>query len=358
MLLTSLNPFIQATLNLFYLYMKNSVIFSMWAVFLFLFSAYSYEDAVSMLGTAESQEGAEILDSLYSEHPDSGWIKYYYAASLRNGDKAFSLFKEISENTGFSDSLRSEAYFRLGSILMIEKRYKEAKGYFSKSRSMTSDYTPLMMEALCSVTLSAGDADSLINSVLNDGTAADDKFAYCLRGHLAFQRGNFEKALKNYKKASGNKNGLSIAAFTGGAMSADSLDRERLSSLLKEKLNSLKHGYLEKGHIEGRSDHDAGSFHEALSLDSQEEPEPGPDGSGKEESLRFMIQAGAFEEKENALDLQKRLEDKGFSASVERESGSRGVFFKAVAGPYNSKEEAEKIAEKRLGAGNYIILTR
>ncbi len=352
--------------------MKDSVIFSMWAVFLFLFSVYSYgdavENAVSMLGTAESQKGAEILDSLYMEHPDSGWIKYYYAASLRNGDKAFSLFKEISENTGFSDSLRSEAYFRLGSILMIEKRYKEAKGYFSKSRSLTSDYTPLMMEALCSVVLSAGDADSLVNSVLNDGTAADDKFAYCLRGHLSFQRGEYEKALKNYKKASGSKNGLSIAAFTGGAMSADSLDREKLGSILKEKLNSLKHGFLEKGYIDGQKEQEAGSFHEALSLDSQEESEPGSDGSGKDGSgkdgsdkdgaLRFMIQAGAFKDKKNALDLKKRLEDKGFSASVERESGSRGVFFKAIAGPYDSKEDAEETAEKKLGEGNYMILTR
>lgn len=65
----------------------------------------------------------------------------------------------------------------------------------------------------------------------------------------------------------------------------------------------------------------------------------------KSELLGWVVQVGAFGEKEKALAMQKKLIDAGFDALVEIGSNKSKDYFRVKVGPVISQDEATKIKD-------------
>lgn len=74
-------------------------------------------------------------------------------------------------------------------------------------------------------------------------------------------------------------------------------------------------------------------------------PEVIVDKDTKPELLSWVVQVGAFGEKEKAVALQKRLLDAGFDALVEVGKSKDKDYFRVKVGPVLSQDEAAKIKD-------------
>ncbi len=68
-------------------------------------------------------------------------------------------------------------------------------------------------------------------------------------------------------------------------------------------------------------------------------------------SVKFRIQAGLFASSENAKDLLSHLQTEGYGSGLEMISHPEGAYYRVWVGPYDSKEEAQSIAQELSGKG-------
>ena len=77
---------------------------------------------------------------------------------------------------------------------------------------------------------------------------------------------------------------------------------------------------------------------------------PGLTGNSNKQLKTWVVQVGSFAKKTNARELRNKLRKAGFAAFVETVDEAKGKLFRVRVGPELSRESAEKIQTKIVGA--------
>ena len=83
----------------------------------------------------------------------------------------------------------------------------------------------------------------------------------------------------------------------------------------------------------------------AVEPEKLEEPKPGTEHKGNS-AIAWAVQVGSFAKRDNAMGLRDKLRKKGFTAFVERVSGTKLAIYRVRIGPFVRKSDAEAAKEK------------
>ena len=78
----------------------------------------------------EYRKAAALLEKAHVENPSDAEITMLYATTIPDASRALDILKKIALDKSLPDSLRSEAYFRLGCANYLWSRFHKASGYF------------------------------------------------------------------------------------------------------------------------------------------------------------------------------------------------------------------------------------
>ncbi len=323
------------------------------------------EIGLALMNAGKFDESCQYIHRAYANNPSIPKTQFAYALTEGDGVKAKKIYKSIAENKAAPDSLRAEAYNRLGAFYYCKEDYDKARVFYSKAEKHSQNDRNRHMKALA--IFNKGDSRtaeslwlSMVSAEKEKGSA--DKARYYL-GNAFYLQGNYEQAYNcfNLVSESGKREwvapaliGAHLSAFFRGdtersALLFKRIQKEYPSLLEKELLNAgeAKSVTIVEADIGSRDDF--GAVEEEIPPEKKiPEDKVEPQKVSISRTGQYTLQVGAFGAIENAQKLQKEMKNH-FDYVTVKEEIVRGIkYLKVRVGSFEKEEEALTYGEKHL----------
>jgi cell division septation protein DedD len=319
-------------------------------------------DAAALLQKGEYKKAAALLEKAHAENPSDQEITLLYATTLSDANKALVLYKKIAQDKSLPDSLRSEAYFRLGCANYLWGRFHKASGYFinaagisGKSRDVEACYLNAVHDTADSSFLAT------LKNAAEDTALATGKTANFYLGIYYYAKRNYRLALSHFTASVGSPVTPSrlCAAYAGSYACAAGLSRHEKADSLLAFIQQEYPTYLEKVMVEKA----VAKPLTALKKDSTIKKETAawlpPDSAAlkkvpvkKAETVGrkavFSLQVGAFSTMENAEAFKAGLSKELPPASIVSGVTGDKTVYRVHVGAFDTKENAQAYGDSVL----------
>jgi cell division septation protein DedD/signal recognition particle subunit SEC65 len=308
-----------------------------------------------LLQSGDYSQARGLSEKAYRENPSDLAIVLLYAKTMQDAVRALDLYKKIAADTLFPDSLRSEAYFRLGCAAYIKGRFQKAGIYLKKAAPLPENRTGYAARCLNAVHDTADTAFcALLSHQAADTSSYEGKMACYFLGLFCFAKKDYAASLRHFNASAGTTSDTqwwACGSYAGAYHSALSLGRSEEAASILAHLKRVYPQYLEKNQMPKvktaaatptRKDtavwlpHDQGAKNEAAAAKA-----PARKGT-------FSLQVGAFGSAENAgslkTDLGKRYSPVSIMAAI---VGDKPIF-RVRVGVFDAKESAQAFGDTAL----------
>jgi len=206
-------------------------------------------ESQALLSNGDNAGARSLVEKEYRENPSDPTIALLYAKSVQDGVKALELFKKISTDSLFPDSIRSHAYVRCAWAAYVKERFQKAEGYLKKASRLSPDQPVAAARYLAGI---HDTADTIfLNSLkrqAEDTSSYDGKDANYFLGLFYFSKKDYAAALGRFNASFGASDSLwwKCASFAGAYFSAVSLSRSEEAASILSHLKRVYPEYLEK----------------------------------------------------------------------------------------------------------------
>jgi tetratricopeptide (TPR) repeat protein len=289
-----------------------------------------------------------------------------YAKSIPDGAAAVEAYKKIAADTSFPDSVRGEAYFRLGCAAYMKGRYQKAGQYLKKSGRPATDPGLCTARFLAAVHDTADSAFlTSLTKVAADSTGQDSRAAQYFLGLFFLAKKDFTRSLSHFDAASGGASASdtawwSCAAYAGACYSALSLGRSEEAQSVLRHLKRVYPAYLEKAQL-AKIKPSTASLAASSGKDTTAWLPPDTAAAKKDARARtlavrvpsahkpmFSLQVGAFGSVENAGSLKSDLAKRYSPVSVVAAIVQDKPLYRVRVGVFASRESAQAFADTAL----------
>ena len=307
---------------------------------------------------ASGADTRSSLESAYRKNPSDLSAKMAYAG-VAPCSTASILYKEVAEGKTVPDSVRAEAFCRLGDLSYTSKEYPRAVEFYRNAAKINSK--PVYRHYWALASLASGEieaAQSLWHTLSLEYGDEHSQMAQYYMGLLQMKKGDYGSAYSCFLKtgAVSPEKPWSVASLAGKLECAERLGMSDKAKDYKEQLKPYRQNLLEKDLLQLSSN--------AVSLktenDSAKKEPAAQDSTVRSSREGFTLQVGAFGSPENAENLQKRLSKRYTDVTVLPVSLGEQVFYRVRIGTFPTKEAAEKFASDSLAKTelNYRVVEK
>lgn len=311
-------------------------------------------DILALLQSGDYAQARSLSEKAYKENPSDPATMLLYAKTMRDALPALDLYKKIAADTLFPDTLRNEAFFRLGCAAYMKSAYQKAGRYLKKAAPALENQTAFAARCLNAV---HDTADSSFSSRLSlqaaDTSSFSGKMSCYFLALCSFAKKDYAVSLKHFYASVGASDSLPWAcgAYAGAYYSALSLGRSEESASILAHLKRVYPQYLEKAQLSKAKP--------GAPAPVKNEPAAGP---APEESARkavpaakplvrkavFSLQVGAFGSADNAGALKAELGKRYSPVSVVAAIVGEKPIYRVRVGVFDAKESAQTFGDTAL----------
>jgi cell division septation protein DedD len=315
-------------------------------------------DARALLQKGDYRDARALLEKAHAENPSDPEITLLYATTLSDANTALALYKKISQDKSLPDSLRSEAYFRLGCVNYLWGRHHKASGYFinaagtsGKSRDVEACYLAAVHDTIDSSFVAT------LRKVAEDTALAAGKTANFYLGIFYYANRNYRRALLHFTASVTPSR--ACAAQAGAYTCAAILSRREQADSVLELIKQACPEYLEKGVVEktaakpltaAKKDttvkKDTTSWLPPDSSAAKKQPVKKTEPAGRKAA--FSLQVGAFSTMENAEAFKAGLSKELPHASIVSGAAGDKTVYRVRVGSFDTKENAQAFGDSSL----------
>ena len=320
------------------------------------FAGASADEVLAFLQKGDYQNARTCLEKAHAENPSDQEITLLYATSLSDADRALALFKKIAQDKSLPDSLRSEAYFRLGCANYLWGRFHKASGHFinaagisGKSRDLEACYLNAVHDTADSSFLAT------LKNAAEDTALAAGKTANFYLGIYYYAKRNYRLALSHFTASIGSPGTPSrlCAAYAGSYACAAALSHHEKADSALALIKQAYPAYLEKAMVE------KAPLKLSPSVKKDTVTRLPPDSAAlkkvpvkKAETVGrkavFSLQVGAFSTMENAEAFKGGLSKELPPASIVSGVASDKTVYRVHVGAFDTKENAQAFGDSSL----------
>lgn len=279
--------------------------------------------------SAEKAHGEDMSDTA---------VTFLFAKTRREVAFALETYKALAGVRTVKDSLRSEAYYRLGCASYMRGRFQKAASYFKKACSLSADPAFLNASFLCAIhdTLDSAGLTSLSLQAADTGFPAQRAHFYL--GALLFTKKDYAAALPHFNASveSSDTPPWSCQAYAGAYCCAAYLQRPQEASAALDHLRRAFPSYLERPMVaKAKTTLQSKSLKDSTSRDVSI-------------ALPFSLQVGAFSEIEHAEALKNDLSRRFPSVSVAAGTLAGKTVYRVRVGAFETKAAAQTFGDSAL----------
>jgi cell division septation protein DedD len=327
------------------------------------FAGAAAGDALALLQKGDYQNARTLLEKAHAENPSDQEITLLYATTLADAPKALALYKKIALDKSLPDSLRSEAYFRLGCANYLWGRFQKASGYLisaagtsGKSRDAEACYLNAVHDTADTFFLAT------MQKAAEDTALAAGKTANFYLGIYYYAKRNYRRALTHFTASTGPTGAPSrlCASYAGTYTCAATLSRHEEADSALAFIKQAYPEYLEKAMVEKAA---AGKTSTTVKKDSLVKKDtvvwPMADSAAVKKSpvkktelvgrkTAFSLQVGAFSTMENAEAFKAGLSKELPPASIVSGMTGAKTVYRVHVGAFDTKENAQAFGDSVL----------
>ena len=281
-----------------------------------------------------------------------------YAKTMQDVPRALELFKKIAADTLFPDSVRGEAYFRLGAAAYVKGRFQKAGVFLKKAMLHSKNQAIIAARYLTAVHDTADSA--CINSLkqqIADTSLHEVRIADYYLGILYFLKKEYAASLAHFTASAGTSDTLSwsCASYAGAYSCAVSLARTEEAAAILAHLKRVYPQYLEKsailkvklGAVTAHVRKDTTTWLQADTA-SVKKPVKGAGAKVPAQKSMFSLQVGAFGSAQNAGTLKTELAKRYSPVSVVAALVQDKPIYRVRVGVFGSRETAQAFGDSAL----------
>jgi cell division septation protein DedD len=313
-------------------------------------------EIAAFLSSGDFAAARHAAEKAYGENPSDPACALLYAKTMQDAAKALEAYKKIAADTTFPDSVRSEAYFRLGCAAHIKGRYQKAGGYLKKADGLAG--TPVQRAArfLNAVrdTADSAFAASLAQQAADTSSYEGKMANYCL-GLLYLVKKDFTLSLSRFNAAAGMSDTLwwSCGAYAGAYYCAITLGRPEEAASVLRHMKRVFPSYLERAQCARAKPLSAApaprSGETWFPRDTVAKKEPAANVAKPSlKKTNFCLQVGAFGSAENAGALKTDLAKRYSPVSVVAALVQDKPIYRVRVGVFASRETAQAFGDSAL----------
>ncbi|HEX3020645.1 MAG TPA: SPOR domain-containing protein [Chitinispirillaceae bacterium] len=256
---------------------------------------------------------------------------------------AIRLYTEVTKSETATDSIKSQAFCKLGDYHYALKEYSVSVDNYRQATKLSS--LPVYRHKWALASMAAGDNDaaqSLWHTLSLEFGDEHSQMANYYLGLLQIKKGNFQDALNLFAK-SGNpdpKKYWTIASLAGKLECASRLGMVDKVKSFSEQLKPYQKNLLERDLFEISASDSGVGLSDSKNLVS--------DLDSMSASMGFTLQVGAFGSVDNAWNLQKKLSKEFRNVTVVGAKPGEQVIYRVRIGSFASREEALGFAADSL----------
>ncbi len=301
------------------------------------------------ISVTAAEDSRTMAERAFKKNPADPALKMAFAGTAPCSTAAI-LYKELAEGQGVPDSIRAEAWRRLGDLSYASKEFSRAVESYRNAAKESSNPVYRHLWALAS--MASGDTDaaqSLWHTLSLEYGDEHSQMAQYYMGLLQLKKGDYLNAYNSFLKTGSTDPGRpwTVASLAGKLECAVRLEMTDKVKLYREQLEPLRQHLLEKDLLQLSTG--AGIFKTDTAAPAEEKSVPSaPDSSKTTPAEAFTLQIGAFGSAENAANLQKKLAGKYSDVSVLPVTLGEQILYRVRIGTFPTKEAAEKYAADSL----------
>ena len=315
-----------------------------------------------MMQKGEYKKAGALLEKAHAENPADPEITVLYAISLADAAKALELLKKVALDKSAPDSLRSEAYFRLGCANYLWSRFHKASGYFISAAGLSGkgrDVEACYLNAIHD-TIDSSFAVTM-RKVAEDTAMSVGKTANFYLGVYYYSKRNYSRALAHFGACmdSSDSGSRACAAAAGTYASAAGLARREKADSVLAFIKQRYPDYLEKAMVERAPVKSASPAKKDTVAKKEAVAAPAKDSVYRtdttlkkikpvEKKTVYSLQVGAFGEMANAQALRANLAVQFPSAAITQGSAGGKKVFRVHIGEFDTKEKAQAYGDSSL----------
>ena len=354
-----------AALTLFYVFIQESSADNDYEV---------PEKAIEYIEQGDFVQAQKELKKFQRSQPDNPLVYYYLARIEEEHNKALWLYKEVeilADSTLASEALyrRAEMVFSTGNYADAQRLYEHLVNKYPGSAFLSDALYRMGIISLKGKKPSDA-IDYFDRSIELD--ADGEKRVYASAGIMEsyVMLEEWNKALEFAHDVLREKD--EVSAFTPRVLEVIALSWRKLGNdenadvFTERLLKNYPYSYQAYAiRAEGnRIASDSGYFFDSRAAVSgtEEAGETVQDNGANEKNANFSIQLGAFEMRNNALRMLRKLKNAGFEARVDMKTGEDIHFFVVRVGYFVTREDADNLVKQINNStgikGNVVILNK
>ncbi|MCX7726424.1 MAG: SPOR domain-containing protein [Chitinispirillaceae bacterium] len=309
-----------------------------------------YAEGLRLFAEGEYEKAEKSLEKAYRNSPKNYRIAFDYAKISSSCSVSVAILTNLTNDKETPDSIKAEAFKMLGDYSFAHSAFKTAAEKYQKASSIVSS-NPQYLHLWALSSLAAGDtakAKSIWHTLTLEYGTEKSLMAHYYLGLLYIKYENYDSAFSHLVKC-GSLNpekGWTIAATAAKLECAAKLNKNDSVKIYEKQLQPFKDNLLERDRV------DFVLMQNADKTNSKKEKVSSLSTSKEDTSIIYTLQVGAFSNLENAVSLQKKLEQKFQDVTVLPVTFSDRVFYRVRVGSFKSKEEAEQFGKKNFdGSG-------
>jgi tetratricopeptide (TPR) repeat protein len=312
------------------------------------------DDVLALLQKGDFTGARSAVEQAYAESPDDTGLIFLYAKTRSDPAKALEAFKSLGAIRSVPDSIRSEAFFRLGCASYMRGRMQKASQYLKKACAFSTSPSYRSALYLCAIhdTADTGLASSLDTQATDNGGASCSRFYYAT---LLFAKKNYADALPRFIASTDSLDTLdwSCPAFAGAYCCAAFLNRPAEASSTLDHLRRVFPSYLEKPMVaRAKLSLQNGPLKDSTARDTSAatlKKDAGEGGPKKAvQKTPFSLQVGSFSAIENAEALKVSLARAFSPVSVVSGTAANKTVYRVRVGAFETREAAQAFGDSAV----------
>ncbi len=302
----------------------------------------------------QEKKALELISIAYKNDPLSPYTQYAYALTVQSATEAEKLYKKVIENKKASDSLRSEASYKLGCLYYLQKDFDNAIVQFALAEKYSDNEKNRHMRAQASLIKGDYDISEILwkTEIQNSSETKNSKVSYYL-GNTYYMQGKYDKAFNYYSKASTlNNKPWNAPAYIGTYLSSIHSNNSSKRVELYKDIHKMYSLFLESKLLKehdvqggGARNSDISSDDDFSNIDFQKQSNTPGRNSQK---IFYTLQVGAYLSNKNAKKAGKKMKKFFDNIKIIKEETNKKTYYKVRIGTFFDENEALIFGEKQL----------
>jgi tetratricopeptide (TPR) repeat protein len=310
-----------------------------------------------MISNGDVDGSRSRIEKAYGENPSDPATTLLYAKTMQDVPRALDLFKKIAADESLPDSIRGEAYFRLGCAAAMKGKFQKAGVYLKKAEQLSKDRSiDRSIVAARYITAVRDTTDSASMSSLRqqaaDTTSFEGKIANYFLGLFYFAKKEYAVSLAHFTASVDASDTLwwTCASYAGAYSSAVSLGRSEEAAAILAHLKRVYPQYLEKNAVT-KATSSAVTTHVRNNASAGTQSDTASVKKTAKVSVQkstFSLQVGAFGSAQNAGALKTDLAKRYSPVSVVAALVQDKPIYRVRVGVFGSRETAQAFGDSAL----------